>query len=439
MYKRSPIERRVFLRGTTWWLWAYDNTGKRYRTSTHQTDRKAALEAARKIERERSASASDQAESQAQACTLRQALSLLLAHDKRVDAKPATIEFHTNRARHLVRVLGADHLIEPNTLTRAVINSYIDARLAEGNSTIQERHTIQKEVRVLLQALALAKDEGHYFGDPRMLRPKAFKKARSFYDPSGSAWLEEPEYIDALVAATSAGEGKHQIDRKLDILAFLNLGVRRNELPLIGMKHVRLKERLVEIDGTKTDGSKRILPLNDTMVEVFRRKLKHAMVGDRLFRPWGSGNRDLKANWRRARAKLIDTAKRAGDKSKAAYLQATLPHKLTFNDLRRTFCSLMAKAGVPLHHCADLLGHKDLQMVQAVYRKVSPSSLHAAVNQLPATHVPADASRPQGPSRRERQRRRATKKAGNKALSSGGAVTVLVTNGRPKSTPDGAK
>jgi hypothetical protein len=66
----------------------------------------------------------------------------------------------------------------------------------------------------------------------------------------------------------------------------------------------------------------------------------------------------------------------------------TLPHSLSLNDLRRTFCSQMAKAGVPLQTCADLLGHTDDTMVKRVYRRCAPALLQAAMDMMPAMALP---------------------------------------------------
>jgi hypothetical protein len=77
------------------------------------------------------------------------------------------------------------------------------------------------------------------------------------------------------------------------VVAYLGLGVRRDELNLIMRDDVNLEARTVQIDGTKTDGAKRVVAVNDTMVEVFRRVLKTTKPGKPLFAKWGKANRDL--------------------------------------------------------------------------------------------------------------------------------------------------
>jgi integrase len=111
------------------------------------------------------------------------------------------------------------------------------------------------------------------------------------------------------------------------------------------------------------------------MLDLFKRRLDGARHGRPIFVDWGSGNRDLQANWARARRRLVE-----GNQE----LEHTLPRGLTFNDLRRTFCSLMRNAGVSFEDCATLLGHTDIEMVRTVYGRTAMDTLHAAVARLPS-------------------------------------------------------
>lgn len=421
MYKRTPLERRVYLRGRIYWFWGYDAAGERYRETTHQTDKKAAIARARTIERER-AVPTDRAAAARQALTLESALALLLKHDARIGARPKTVEFHRNCGRHLVRLLGKDRAM--HDLEIKDTNTYVDERLAEGGGSVQERHTIQKEIRVLITALNCAREAGLYTGEPKKLRPAAFKKTSRYYKP-GSNWLETRDQCAALIEHTSNSKyGKVKVDRKPYVIAYLHSGARRDELNLILPEHVNLERNHVEIDGTKTDGSKRIVTMSSTLREVIVRRLRVTRPGQPLFPRWGKSNRDLAANWRRARGALITEARERAelaaangggaepDYREAEQLDVSLPRSLSFNDLRRSFCSLMAAAGVPAHHCADLLGHKSLDMVMSVYKRVAPVSLQAAVDALPALPIALetaapDPDAPKPPSRRQRQAERA--------------------------------
>lgn len=422
MYKRTPLEKSLRTKGPgkVWYVRGYDYTGRRYEVSTHQTDRKAAIEAARKIARDKSVPPPDQAENAAAgSVTLTEVLEMLRAHDKRVDAAPKTVKFHIERGRHLVRLLGKHRLVSEITL--AVMQEYSDTRLAEG----ADRHTIQKEHRVLRQSLGIAKQAGKYAGEPKVLTVEGFDKAkglRGYYKP-GARWLEKPEYVDALVMHTSANTDKYRVDRRDDIIVYVNLGIRRREILRIHPEHVNLIKREVFVAGTKTDSSPRLLPLNDVLCELFTRRMKLVAAGTPLWTDWGSGNRDLRANWARARAWLISKEESVPRKE---MLMATLPVGLTFNDLRRTFCSLMKAAGVPEDTCADLLGHKDVEMVRAVYGRTSMDNLHRAVAQLPAIALPDQRPETVRATRRKKQHRDGQAKG--RSVRDLGLATVRGTN-----------
>lgn len=367
MYKRSPLEKRLRLRRgcKVYVFWGYDYLGKRYETTTHQTDWKAALNAAREIERVRAAAPVDAVI--VNVCTLEGAFSLLAAHDVRVGAKPNTVRFHTDRSKHLLRLLGETTAC--TSVDLATLEKYTDKRLIEK----ADRHTIQKEHRVLRQALRLAGC------DVSGLKVAGFVRRKHFYKP-GCTWLESAEHVQALLAEVCP-------TRRDDIMIYVNLGVRRRELLTLTRARVDLRKRTVRVEEldevtVKTEQSERTLDLNDNVLPIFTRRVR---VEGPLFSEWGSGNRDLMLAWKRARAKLNDDE---------------LPHRLTFNDLRRTFCSLLRNAGVSLEDCADLLGHADITMVRQVYGHASKKTLKSAIAKMPSmsygTPAISDSTGPSG-------------------------------------------
>lgn len=373
MRRRKALTDRLYLRGTTFWVWGYDSDGKRWAESTHQTSRAAALQAAREIEKRRAVPADrSEAAEKANTLTLSEALEFVIDHDIRQGNQPKTIRFHRDKSRHLVRLLERETLVTEFIKNGpAMTIDYMDKRLAEG----AHRHTIQKEIRVLIQAMHCAKEKNLYAGDPSKLKPRALKKKKNFYTPV-TRWLSTEAQAQALIDQMSTGPQVH-VDRKGHVGAYLSVGVRKEELYLILPEHVNLKARTAWVDGTKTDGSARTVHLNTTARAIFKEKLKIAKPGKPIFEHWASADRDLRAAYERAR----ETAAKA---LRIRIEELTdWPDDLSFNDLRRTFCSLMATRGVPMQHCAKLLGHKSLDMVMEVYSRLTPESLQAAVDTLP--------------------------------------------------------
>jgi integrase len=350
VYKRSPLEKRLRQRNgnPTYYFWAYDWRGKRYEATTHQCDWKAALNYARDEERKRASKPEEATE--VVTVTLEQAFEALKARDVRVASKPNTVRFHADRFAHLTRLLKSVPDLKG-------LEAYTDKRLAERAS----RGTIEKEHRVLRLALRCA-------GAPyEHLKVEGFVDPSDFYEP-GDVWLEKAEYVQALLAELVPS-------RRDDVLVCTNLGLRRRELLTITAQRVDLKKKTLVVDELdevtlKTNGSTRTLPLNDAMVALFARQMVGVARDQPLFTEWGSGNRDLQAAWKRARAKLGET-------------EDPLPTSLCFNDLRRTFCSLLKNAGATFEECAELLGHEDITMVRQVYGKSSASKLRGVVALLP--------------------------------------------------------
>jgi integrase len=348
---RRTNDDRLYLRGRVWWCWGYDSDGKRWHESTHQRDKRAAIAAREALDKKHAVPG----HRAAHAVTLEQALELVVQHDKRAGNSDETTLFHVNKGRHLLRVLGRDCRID--SLSLADMNAYMDRRIEER----AHRHSIQKEIRVAVQALTCAKEAGLYQGDPAAVRPKAVKKRSGYYTPR-ERWLNG-EQLQALIDNISTG-AQTRINRKHHVAAYALTGLRESELYLIHPEHVDLEAGTVWIEGTKTDAAARAVYLSPAAAEVFRVKLAKARPGEPIFEPWPSGLRDIKAACKRA--KVPETS---------------------FNDLRRSFCSIMATQGVPMQHCAKLMGHTSLDMVSQVYGRLAPQSLHDAVARLPALTV----------------------------------------------------
>lgn len=336
---------RLFKRGHIWWCWGRDAAGKRWRASTCQRDRAAAVIAARELERTNAIAGARKNET----LTLEKAIAMKITSLEMSGRSAETIKWHASRGKHLLRLLGRNRKV--SELTIVDTTRYVETRLSEG----YHRHTIQKEIRTLTESLSVAKTLGQYSGNPGRLRPKELRGA---YDP-GDMFLESADECSRLISAVAPS-------RRYHVLAYLQLGLRRSELFRIYPTDVNLVRGDVHVRGTKTEGADRVIPLSPSARAMFETLLPSAEPDRPIFSIWSTGSciRDLKAACKRAE----------------------LP-PLCFNDLRRTFCSLMWSAGVSPQHCAALMGHKSLDMVTRVYGRLSAKSLQSAVNTLPILSV----------------------------------------------------
>lgn len=313
---------RIYLRGETWWCWGYDVNGKRWSESTKQKDRAAAKLAARELERRYAASPDYGAKAR---LTLERALLMLLGHLESAGRAKNTIRAAEYHCRHLVTWL--DRGMPLADIRLAHTTDYMLRRIAEGAS----KHLVAKELKTLTQSMRRAAKLGMFVMnfDPRSLMPDELGR---YYVPR-DRWLTRDEY-NALLARLSP-------NRQDYVAMWCHTGLRLQELFDVRPTHYDQGRRLLRVFGTKTEGSARMVPLNDIAHVVLERR---SAGGVAPFPEWGKVCRDLARACARASIQ-----------------------KVTPNDLRRTFCSWMCQAGVPEMVCADLLGHEDTTMVRAVY------------------------------------------------------------------------
>lgn len=332
---------RLYLRGRIWWCWGYDSEGRRWLESTHQTERRAAEQAAIRITIRRAAAVHQPAA--APAIRLSHAWVAMQAALVRGGRASDTIAFYTRKIGHVSRLLGD---VELATLTRSDLERYADARIAEDAS----RSTIAKELQSLRTAAKCID----------IAVPGLPVELRGAYVPR-KRWLPVPEYRRLLAALPAP--------RRDYLVAFCGLGVRDSELYAITREDVLKAD--VHVRGTKTRRANRHIPLAGAAAEVLRRRAKAARPRSPLFPVWKNIRRDLRAACTRATV--------AGEARKLPTVEPVSP-----NDLRRTFTSWCCNAGVDALVCARLLGHAGTRMVAEVYGQLSTSTLRAGMRKVQA-------------------------------------------------------
>ena len=367
----------LYLRGKIWWCWFYDHRGNQVRKSTHQQERELAHASALLVQNEYLASPPEY-----ERVTIELSIARYLAKCERSERAEGTMQQYVSKAKHLLRLLGADCSI--NELRLSHIEQYIDTRLVEikrkrPNST-RAIATIGKELGLLRSSLRyMAKQRG----------PDGFKLYRYETDeifPEGVIGNYKPrdralslnEYHALYVALTP--------ERREYLQAFCGLGTRDSELYRITPVDIEPHVNRVRIPGTKTEAAERWLQPPPELFAMLLRRSSTTPLGDPIFPRWLNVRRDLEV-----------ACKRAGIA------------KVSPNDLRRTFASWQAEAGVPEAVTASLMGHTSSQMVRRVYGRIGSDAKREALAKLPPLAPPPSVmlsviDEPSKPTRRRQER-----------------------------------
>ena len=326
-----------------WYGWFYDEQMNRVRFSTHCRSKRAAEAVLSKAEQGAFGVGAG-----VRGYTLSEAFEQLVSQGC-IDKSVATAEMYERKAGHLLRLLGETRRL--GSLSMDAVSQYIAARQQEG----AQSGTIYKELVTLRRALKLARQNGKYRLDPSAVIPPF----RNRYQPR-ERWMTEEEF-SALLKELSP-------PRRLWILVAVFAGPRLSELQNAHWEDVDFDGGWMLLRGTKTQRSRRRVPLAPVLVEALTAVKQDAGP---LVEEWGSVRRDLGAAC--ARAKIT---------------------RVTPNDLRRTFASWLKQAGQDSLVVARLMGHTSTRMVELVYGHLSSKEYRAAVAVLPrlgAAPTPAPA------------------------------------------------
>ncbi|MCB9833591.1 MAG: site-specific integrase [Planctomycetes bacterium] len=287
-------------------------------------------------------------------------------------------------------------------ISRARLNAYRARRHDEGLSNA----TINRELSSLRAMLTWAVDNellgfNPMVGLKRLPEGEKFRKRprRAATDDEAARIIAAAEAIDVENAAFFAAEksirgktkGERYALRERRVYvpqapfwrALLLTGARWNEAATIIWSDISFENRLLTLraENTKT-GKRRELPLHKAVIadlhmlkEVQRKaRMRDVLDSDRVFlSPEGTSYLDL-ANTTRRFHRII---KRAGIEKK------TEKGSMTIHSMRHTFCTMLARAGVPLIEAQKLMGHSDPKLTAAIYSHVEAEDLRPAIDRLP--------------------------------------------------------
>lgn len=174
---------------------------------------------------------------------------------------------------------------------------------------------------------------------------------KALREPTGRTRFLSLDEIDRLLAACEASESVYL---KPFAIVAMNTGMRRNEVLSLTRKAIDWQNRTAALTETK-NGEARQVHLNDAALEAL--KALPPRIDGRLF-PLGPNQTTML---------FVRAAKRAGLEN------------CRLHDLRHTFASYQAMAGVAGRGLQVLLGHKDARMTTR-YSHLSDAYLKAAVD-----------------------------------------------------------
>jgi integrase len=257
--------------------------------------------------------------------------------------------------KHILPFFGKFLLTE---VTRKHITKYKSFRTEQG----AKPSTINRELGVISKAYSLAVEDWELLSG----NDKPFGKMP--YLPENNErtrWLK-PEQEIALLECSPIWLSEL-------ILFAVNTGLRKGELLDLQWDRVNLIAKTIYIENTKS-GNPRTLPLNKIALDLLKAKDK---------------NRNNVVNFRNNYVFLSNAnTKLLGDNVRRAFLSAVTKagiEDFTFHDLRHTYASRLAQAGVDLYKISKLLGHKDIRMTQR-YSHICTDSLRGAVEILESVH-----------------------------------------------------
>lgn len=147
------------------------------------------------------------------------------------------------------------------------------------------------------------------------------------------------------------------------VMVARHTGMRRGNILSLKWEQIDLFRKVILLDHTK-NGERLGIPLNETMVELFKKlsKVRHIKSSYVFCRPDGERYVELKSSFQKA-------------------LKEVGIENFRFHDLRHCFASALVQRGAGLYEVQRLLGHKSHAMTQR-YAHLAPENLRNVVLML---------------------------------------------------------
>lgn len=263
-----------------------------------------------------------------------------------------------HRIESLKTLFGGKSLSE---ITPDLADRYRAERLRShrpGSTSLISPTTVNKEIALLKAMLNKAITWGYLDMNP-------LRMVKRLPEPDGRLRYLDAEEIERLLAACPPHLSPI-------VVCALHTGMRRGEILGLTWDRVDMKQRVIQVTGTKT-GKNRSIPINDPLLEALRHLPRH-LGTDYVF--WNHETETRYVSIKRAWATALKNAKITG---------------FRFHDLRHTFASHVQMGLGDLRATQTLLGHADPRMTMR-YAHLSDARLKEAVRTLSHLHAGATPS-----------------------------------------------
>lgn len=295
--------------------------------------------------------------------TVEAAAMRLLRHLETVGRKPTTLD--TYRSIFRAQLLEPFGSLALDRVTSEQVERFVVSRGEEGKAP----KTISNALTLLFQIFAFAQRKGWCRENPcaDVDRPQVEQS-------TDIRFLDQTELEALLGAVDVSAEPFGLTDRALFLTAAMT-GLRQGELLALRWRDIDWEARKVRVRqnhvrghwGTpKSRRGSRSVPLADRVMRELRSHFDRSHYGgdDELVfaHPQSGGVLDHSALVRRFKNALQDAAVR----------------EVRFNDLRHTFGTRMAAAGVPMRTLQEWMGHRDIKTTM-IYADYAPSEHESAM------------------------------------------------------------
>lgn len=230
--------------------------------------------------------------------------------------------------------------------------------------TIRTDATVNREISCLHHLLSKG-------AEWELLEQNPFKKGKSLLVKENNQRLRFLSHDELQKLLAISPEHLQEI-----IICAVNSGMRRGEL--LSLKWEQIRNGFIYLQKTKTNEPRQI-PINDTLVELFR-KIKKQNPGSAYVFAYRTSKKD-KAGGNLKVVKFNSTPMNNIKHSfETAVKKAGIEH-CRMHDLRHTFASHLLMNGASLKDVQELLGHKTIEMTLR-YGHLSQAHKKNAVNLL---------------------------------------------------------